>query len=426
MGKLGILLVIVLGAIAVAQLVRVYEHTLKLKKTSEHDINDRDNNLNAWLMLLFMFFQFGGYIYLMLAYGWTGRGPSASIEGEETDWLLNLNIIIISAVFFLTNFLLFYFSYKYVRKPGVKATFISHNNKLELIWTVIPAVVLAVIIILGLRTWNSLTSIGSDKAVVIELYAKQFDWTARYSGEDNVLGKFDYKLTTGTNELGIITTKTIEDAIVDREKKVNDINKLLSDADTVMSDSLIETKEFTLSHNERILRSLYQLKENHKVELDKQAEDDIIVKGVLVLCVDQEYEFNFRAMDVLHSAYFPHFRAQINAVPGMTTRTKFTPIMTTAEMRKIKNDPKFKYVLLCNKICGKAHYKMKMDIEVLSKAEFAAWMLAKKKETFKLKYGAAPDVKESDMAKEGTSPSGDMPAELASGEAAPMKKEDEI
>lgn len=426
MGKLGILLVIVLGAIAVAQLVRVYEHTLKLKKTSEHDINDRDNNLNAWLMLLFMFFQFGGYIYLMLAYGWTGRGPSASIEGQETDWLLNLNLIIISAVFFFTNFLLFYFSFKYVRKPGVKATFISHNNKLELIWTVIPAVVLAVIIILGLRTWNSLTSLGSDKAVVIELYAKQFDWTARYSGEDNVLGKFDYKLTTGTNELGIITTKTIEDAIVDREKKVNDINKLLSDADTVMSDSLIETKEFTLSHNERILRSLYQLKENHNAELDKQAEDDIIIKGVLVLCVDQEYEFNFRSMDVLHSAYFPHFRAQINAVPGMTTRTKFTPITTTAEMRKIKNDPKFKYVLMCNKICGKAHYKMKMDIEVLSKVEFAAWMLAKKKETFKLKYGAAPDVKEGDMAKEGTSPSGDMPAELASGEAAPMKKEDEI
>lgn len=426
MGKLGILLVIVLGAIAVAQLVRVYEHTLKLKKTSEHDINDRDNNLNAWLMLLFMFFQFGGYIYLMLAYGWTGRGPSASIEGQETDWLLNLNLIIISAVFFFTNFLLFYFSFKYVRKPGVKATFISHNNKLELIWTVIPAVVLAVIIILGLRTWNSLTSLGSDKAVVIELYAKQFDWTARYSGEDNVLGKFDYKLTTGTNELGIITTKTIEDAIVDREKKVNDINKLLSDADTVMSDSLIETKEFTLSHNERILRSLYQLKENHNAELDKQAEDDIIIKGVLVLCVDQEYEFNFRSMDVLHSAYFPHFRAQINAVPGMTTRTKFTPITTTAEMRKIKNDPKFKYVLMCNKICGKAHYKMKMDIEVLSRVEFAAWMLAKKKETFKLKYGAAPDVKEGDMAKEGTSPSGDMPAELASGEAAPMKKEDEI
>lgn len=105
MGKLGILLVIVLGAIAVAQLVRVYEHTQKLKKTGEQDINDRDNNLNAWLMLMFMLFQFGGFIYLMLAYGWTGRGPSASLEGEETDWLLNLNFVIIIAVFFLTNFL---------------------------------------------------------------------------------------------------------------------------------------------------------------------------------------------------------------------------------------------------------------------------------------------------------------------------------
>jgi cytochrome c oxidase subunit 2 len=427
MGKLGILLVVVLGAIAVAQLVRVYEHSLKLKKTGENDINDRDNNLNGWLMLLFMIFQFGGFIYLMLAYGWTGRGPSASIEGEETDWLLNLNLVIIIAVFFLTNFLLFYFTYKYVRKPGVRATYFPHNNKLEMIWTVVPACVLAVIIILGLRSWNKLTSEAGEGAVVIELYSKQFDWTARYAGEDNVLGKYDYKLTTGTNELGILTTQTIDDAIVEREKKVNTINKLLSNADTVLSDSLIEVQEFTLSHNERILRSLYQLKQNHKKELDKQAEDDIIVKGTLVLCEGQEYEFNFRSMDVIHSAYFPHFRAQINTVPGMTTRTKFTPTITTAEMREIKNDPKFKYVLMCNKICGKAHYKMKMDIEVLSKAEYAAWLAAKKKETFKLKYGTAPAEGGDDMAKEDGSKEGeDMPADDASSEATPMKKEDEI
>ncbi len=427
MGKLGILLVIVLGAIAVAQLVRVYEHTQKLKKTGEQDINDRDNNLNAWLMLMFMLFQFGGFIYLMLAYGWTGRGPSASLEGEETDWLLNLNFVIIIAVFFLTNFLLFYFSYKYVRKPGVRATYFPHNNKLEMIWTIVPACVLAVIIILGLRSWNNLTSPAGDGAVVIELYSKQFDWTARYAGEDNVLGKYDYKLTTGTNELGILTTKTIEDAIVEREKKVNAINKLLSNADTVLSDSLVEAQEFTLSHNERVLRSLHQLKLNHNKELDKNAEDDIIVKGTLVLCVGQEYEFNFRSMDVIHSAYFPHFRAQINTVPGMTTRTKFTPSVTSAEMKEIKNDPKFKYVLMCNKICGKAHYKMKMDIEVLSKAEYAAWLAGKKKETFKLKYGSAPTEGGDDMAKEeGGKSGGDMPAEEATGEAAPIKKEDEI
>ncbi len=175
MNKLVILLVIVLGAIAVAQLVRVYEFTQKLKKTGEQDINDRDNNLNAWLMLIFNIFQFGGLIYLMLAYGWTGLGPAASVEGVETDWLLNLNFVIILAVFFLTNFLLFYFSFKYVRKPGVKATYFPHNNRLELIWTTVPAIVLAVIIILGLRTWNEVTAPASENAVVIELYSKQFD-----------------------------------------------------------------------------------------------------------------------------------------------------------------------------------------------------------------------------------------------------------
>ncbi|MBM3417604.1 MAG: cytochrome c oxidase subunit II [Bacteroidetes bacterium] len=426
MGKLGILLVIVLGAIAIAQLVRVYEYTLKLKKTGEHDINDRDNNLNAWLMLLFMIFQLGGFIYLMLAYGWTGRGPSASLEGDETDWLLNLNFVIIIVVFFLTNFLLFYFSFKYVRKPGVRATYYPHNNKLEMIWTVVPACVLAVIIILGLRSWNKLTSPAGDEAVVIELYSKQFDWTARYAGQDNVLGKYDYKLTTANNELGILTTKTIKDAIDEREKKIKAIDLELA-SDTVLADSVIEAREFTLSHNERILRSLYQLEQNHKSELDKNAEDDIIVKGTLVLCVGQEYEFNFRSMDVIHSAYFPHFRAQINTVPGMTTRTKFTPKTTTAEMQKIKNDPKFKYILMCNKICGKAHYKMKMDIEVLSKKDFEVWYTSKSKETFKLKYGATPAEESKDTAKEGGGTSGgDVPVNIPADAATLMKKEDEI
>jgi len=426
MGKLGILLVIVLGAIAIAQLVRVYEYTLKLKKTSEHDINERDNNLNAWLMLLFMIFQFGGFIYLMLAYGWTGRGPSASLEGDETDWLLNLNFVIIIAVFFLTNFLLFYFAFKYVRKPGVRATYYPHNNKLEMIWTVVPACVLAVIIILGLRSWNKLTSPAGDGAVVIELYSKQFDWTARYAGQDNVLGKYDYKLTTANNELGILTTKTIKDAIDEKEKKIKAIDLELA-SDTVLADSVIEAREFTLSHNERILRSLYQLEQNHKSELDKNAEDDIIVKGTLVLCVGQEYEFNFRSMDVIHSAYFPHFRAQINTVPGMTTRTKFTPKTTTAEMRKIKNDPKFKYILMCNKICGKAHYKMKMDIEVLSKKDFEVWYTSKSKETFKLKYGATPAEESKDPAKEaGGTSGGDAPVNVPADAAMSMKKEDEI
>ena len=132
--KLIILLVVIIAAIAIAQLVRVYELSSKLRGKNEHEISQKDNNFNALLLLIFMFIQFFGFIYLMLVYGWTGRGEAASVQGKETDWLLNLNFIIVIAMFFFTNSLLFYFSFKYVKKPGVKAFYYPHNNKLEMFY----------------------------------------------------------------------------------------------------------------------------------------------------------------------------------------------------------------------------------------------------------------------------------------------------
>lgn len=400
--KLIILLVIILGAIAIAQLVRVYELSVKMRKTGEHDINSRDNNLNAKLMLGFMFFQFFGFIYLMLKYGWTGRGVAASVQGQETDWLLNLNFVIIIIMFFFTNFLLFYFTYKYVKKPGVSAFYYPHNNKLEMLWTVVPAIVLAVIIILGLKSWNNLTSASSEDAIRVELFSKQFDWTARYAGKDNVLGKYDYKLTLDNNELALMTSNTIDSSIrfmLEGLGGIKNIQKVLNKRDTVLSDSATSALKNDLSRKERLLRLLVQMKNNHSKSLDKYAWDDIIEKDKLVLCKGKEYEFNFRAKDVIHSAYFMHFRAQINTVPGMTTRTKFKPIYTTEEMRKLENNPKFNYILMCNKICGGAHYKMKMLVEVKDEKDYNAWMEAKSKETFKDKYYPADEGEESEILK---------------------------
>ena len=393
--KLIILIAVILGTVALAQLVRVYELSAKLRKNAEHEVPNRDNVMNARFMLVFMLFQFFGLIYLMLKYGWTGRGEAASIEGVETDWLLNLNFVIILIGFFLTNFLLFYFSFKYVRKPGVKAYYYPHNNKLEMIWTIIPAIVLAAIIILGLKSWNKLTAISGDDAVRIELFAKQYDWTARYAGADNVLGRHDYKLTADNNELALVTSNTIDSSIrimLEGTSGIEAIQRVLNNRDTVLNDSTMNVLRVELSRKERLLRLLFQMKGNHAKGLDNSAWDDIIQKDTLYLCVNQPYEFNFRAKDVLHSAYFPHFRAQMNAVPGMTTRTKFKPILTTQEMRKKMNDPKFNFVLLCNKICGGAHYKMKMIIVVKDKKSFDVWMKQKSKETFGAKYFPAVET----------------------------------
>jgi cytochrome c oxidase subunit 2 len=393
--KLIILSVIILGAIAIAQLVRVYELSSKLRKSGEHEISTRDNHLNAKMMLGFMILFFGSVIYLFIYYGWTGRGEAASIGGVETDWLLKLNLVIVSIAFFFTNFLLFYFTYKYVKKPGVPAYYYPHNNKLEMLWTVVPAVVLAVIIILGLKTWNNLTGMSGKDAIRIELFAKQFDWTARYAGKDNVLGKYDYKLTTDNNELGLITTNTIDSSLrimMEGPSGIRFIQKLLNNRDTVLSDSTISVLKVDLSRKERLFRLVSQMKQNHNKKIDASAWDDIIVKDTLFLAKNQEYEFIIRAKDVLHSAFFLHFRAQINAVPGMATRTKFTPTLTTDEMRKKKNDPNFNYILMCNKICGSAHYKMKMVIVVKEKEDYKLWMKGLMNQSFKDKYFPAAAV----------------------------------
>ncbi len=278
----------------------------------------------------------------------------------------------------------------------MKAYWFPHNNKLELIWTVVPAAVLAVIIILGLRTWNEVTSDSSKEAINIELFSKQFDWTARYSGEDNKLGLFDYKATTQENELALLTGATLDSAI-----RLMEFGK----ADgSVLGIDLLENKlnnpklifvpeervkmEQDLDRKTRLLRMLVQMKARHNKRNDALAYDDIIQKDTLHLCVGKEYEISFRAKDVIHSAYFPYFRAQMNTVPGMVTRMKITPTITTKDMRLKNKDEKFNFVLLCNKICGGAHYKMKMIVVVDSPAEYKAWM--KTKTTFKDQFLAAP------------------------------------
>ncbi len=382
MAKLFVLLVIILGVLALAQLMRVYELSSKLTNKKENEISNRDNRLNAKLMLGFMAFLFIGFIWMMFKYGWTGRGPAASVHGEQTDSLLNLNFVIIIAVFFLTNALLFIFAFKYVKKPGVPAFYYPHNNKLEMVWTVIPAVVLAVIIILGLRTWNDVTDDAGKDAIRVELFSYQFDWNARYAGEDNKLAKYDYKLTDdAANPLALMTTETIDKSIelmTSGPNGIEDLEAKLNDPKLVFSDKIRTEMEERLARKEQLIRLLHQMKARNTGKYDKQAMDDFIT-DTLFLCKNENYEFTFRSKDVIHSAYIPHMRMQMNTVPGAITRFKVTPSMTTQEMREQKNDENFNFILMCNKICGGAHYNMNMVVVVMDKAEYKEWWEVKTK-----------------------------------------------
>tara|TARA_B100000508_G_scaffold141092_1_gene146391 strand:- start:45765 stop:47033 length:1269 start_codon:yes stop_codon:yes gene_type:complete len=381
--KLIILLVIILGVLAIAQLVRVNELTAKHAKRKEEDIPHRDNIFNSRMMLLFMILMYAGFIWMMLKYGYVDMGPAASAHGENVDWLLNLNFVIIITVFFLTNTLLFVFAWKYVKKPGVKAYFYPQNNKLEMVWTVIPAAVLAVIIILGLRTWNDITTRAGSESENVELFSYQFGWTARYSGMNNELGKFDYKLTTPENPYALMTKANIDSALQSMkvggpgQEGVELLEEKLNDESIVMSREDREALRVELGRKERMVSLLEAMSATYNDSLDALANDDVILADSLVLLKGQNYNMSFRSKDVIHSAYFPHFRAQMNTVPGMTTYFKFQPLYTTDEMKKKMNNEEFEYILMCNKICGGSHYKMKMAVTVLGPEEYLNWQKSK-------------------------------------------------
>ncbi|MFT4695382.1 MAG: cytochrome c oxidase subunit 2 [Urechidicola sp.] len=396
--KFLIIIVIVLVIITAAQLMKVYEHSSRLRNKDEADVTEGETKFNAGMLLVFYLALMISSTYLFIVYGARpGLGPSASEHGVEIDYLYDVNWIILIIVYYLTQTLLFVFAIKYHQKKGRKAVFFSHSTKLELLWTVIPAVTLAGIIIAGLMVWNKITAMP-ENAQVIEIYAKQFDWTVRYSGEDNTLGNSNFKVIETNNPLGVVTSDLIDAKELAWKADIAKLEKTISEEGDLIPDAKLSEMKFKLERLNRQLIRLTPLRKVQTPQTDSAANDDVIVKE-LYLVKGEVYEFKFRSRDVIHSALFPHFRAQMNCVPGMTTRLSFKPTISTAEMRenpeviaqyKKTNEKRaaegreevdFNYLLLCNKICGASHYNMQMNIVVVdTQAEFDIWY-AKQKES---------------------------------------------
>jgi cytochrome c oxidase subunit 2 len=343
MTSLLVIIVLVLLAVALWQLTKIFDLT-QVGGNADHSqvANDKDNNIQGYLMFAFLGFIYIITIVCCVKYGNLPLiGNAASAHGGQVDNLMVISMVLIFFVQTITQALLHYFSFKYRGRKDQKALYFADNDKLEFVWSVIPAIVLAGLILYGLYAWTNIMFVDEDEDVmVVELYAKQFQWEARYSGADNVLGKANVRYIEGVNTLGV------------------DMG-------------------------------------------DPNAQDDVAA-GELHLPKGKKILFKLRSQDVLHSAYMPHFRAQMNCVPGMVTQFAFEPIYTTAEMREngeimekvehinslrakksaeliAKGEPgldpyTFDYLLLCNKICGASHYNMQMKIVVDTPEDYKKWM----------------------------------------------------
>lgn len=331
---LAILSIILIAIIAV-QIGKVTELAAKIR--GEEEVEEMNNKRTSYWLVVFM-------VVFLVACVWSaayyknymlGYGPheSASVHGASLDWTFKVTLFFTGIVFFLTQIALFWFSYKYRAERGRKATFLSHSNKLEIIWTAIPAVVMTLLVVGGLDVWNEvMADVSPDEEYMeIEATGYQFAWQLRYPGADAKLGTRDYKLTTGTNPLG---------------------------------------QDWT----------------------DAKNWDDIH-PGEIVLPVGKKVRVRITARDVLHDFYLPHFRVKMDAVPGMPTYFVFTPNKTTEEYRQeLKeypeynvpdpNDPTkmlwetFEYELACAELCGSGHWSMKRLVKIVTQDEYDTWLKA--------------------------------------------------
>ena len=304
---IGVILIIAI-IFTVLRIVRL----VNVARGTDKTVASSGNKVNALLMLLFLLISAAATAWYSVAEFDTYTVPIASDHGIVLDRLFWITMIVTGIVFIITQVLLFYFSYKYQYQKNRKALFYPDNSKLEVIWTVIPALVLSVLVFSGWKAWTDVTSKAPDDAEVIEVMGYQFGWEFRYPGKDNELGDYDYRLIDPINMWGM---------------------------------------DFT----------------------DRAAFDDFSSGTKLVIPKGKPILFNIRARDVLHSVFIPEFRLKQDAVPGMPTRFWFVPNKTTAEMREELGDPDFNYYIFCTEVCGRGHFSMRKMIEVVEAEEYVDW-----------------------------------------------------
>ncbi|MFI5194048.1 MAG: cytochrome c oxidase subunit II [Chitinophagales bacterium] len=312
MSTIFLIAILLLGFVITFQIAKASEYVGILK--GEKKNLEQNNRINGFLMIVFLVLGLIGVYWCNELFKGRILGEAASDHGKKIDTMLYITIAITGVVFFITQILLFWFSFKYQHSEKREAYYFPHNNKLELIWTVVPAIALTVLVGFGLMYWFQITGEAPKNAMEVEVTGKQFNWIFRYPGKDNIFGKKYYR--------------NISD-------KDNNTLGLLWD--------------------------------------DERAHDDIVVQNTMYLIVGQPVKLIINSRDVIHDVGMVAFRMKMDAVPGTPTTIWFTPLYTTAEMKKKTGDPDFEYEISCDQMCGRGHYSMRGEIQVVTPEEFILW-----------------------------------------------------
>lgn len=321
---------VILVYIIIFQISKANEYVSTIK--GEERTRKSNNKVNAYMLIGFLIVGlFGAWWCNHTLYGKT-LFPQGGLSdhGQNVERMMWITLAATGFVFFVTQILLFWFAFKYREAPGRKAFYFPHNNTLELVWTSVPAVVLLILIVFGLKYWFQMTSEAPAQSLVVEVTGHQFGWDFRYPGNDKKLGRIDYKLYNKPSG-----------------------NSLAVDFNDPDSHDDIRTTEMHIP-------------------------------------VGKPVKFVIHAQDVIHDVGLPHFRLKMDAVPGIPTTLWFTPLYTTAEMKQRTGNKDFTYEIACDQMCGKGHFSMRGVIVVESQQEYDAWLKSQKPEYFTIYPDKAP------------------------------------
>ncbi|HMU45007.1 MAG TPA: cytochrome c oxidase subunit II [Chitinophagaceae bacterium] len=332
MQTLFIVAILVLGFLITFQIAKASEYVAVLRGIEK--ARKQSNKINGFMLLAFLIAGLFGVWYCNHKLSGKILGEPASDHGVLIDRMLYITLAITFIVFIITQVALFWFSYKYQESDTRKAYYYPHNNKLEVIWTVIPAIALTVLVGFGIFYWFKITGNAPKDSMVVEVVGKQFGWEFRYPGKDGVLGKKFYRYIDAANN--------------------NPVGQIWDD------------------------------EANH---------DDVFVEQEMHLVVNKPVHLVIGAKDVIHDVGLAHFRMKMDAVPGTPTSMWFTPKFTTKQMREKTGNPDFVYEISCDQMCGKGHWSMRGVIVVETQEEFDAWLAGKKPQYLVANPDKDPSVK---------------------------------
>jgi cytochrome c oxidase subunit II len=329
MSTTWIIIALILGFLVIFQIAKASEYVAILR--GEERSRKDSNRINAFLLLAFLILGLFGVWYCNHRLSGKILGEAASDHGEQIDMMIWITLGVTGIVFVATQIALFWFAFKYQESDTRKPFYYPHNNRLEIIWTAIPAIVLTGLVGLGLYYWFNITGEAPENAQVVEVTGKQFNWEFRYPGADKTLGKKYFK--------------NISDA------------------------------------NGNPLGQIWEDPANH---------DDVYTTGEMHIVVNKPVKLVINAKDVIHDVGLAHFRMKMDAVPGIPTTMWFTPKFTTREMRE-KYGPNFNYEISCDQMCGAGHYSMRGTVIVESQGEFNAWLAKQTPQYITANGGAKKD-----------------------------------